>query len=272
MVRPFTSSGRSGWIAFQISAAIEDLAGRTQDQAGRVERTLAEMNALAEGVKKSRDAGYWWGDYGSPLRDAALSYTLLQRHRIKADSTANLVALAAAELEKNRWTSTQEKLALFLLGRELGNPEKGSTWSAELTDKNKAETISGPGGQTRGVTAASLADGLKIRNTHKDKLFVELAVAGHPSKMPASRSDVIALKREIYDANGKLVGDKMSKSLDNYVGVAESASVQFGKLMKVLSAIKSIAGVVGSLWLRPLMSLGYSTINLLLTPLTALLR
>lgn len=33
-----------------------------------------------------------------------------------------------------------------------------------------------------------------------------------------------------------------------------------------------IAGVVGALWLRPLMSLGYSTINLLLTPLTALLR
>jgi uncharacterized protein YfaS (alpha-2-macroglobulin family) len=137
-----------------------------------------------------------------------LSYTLLQRHRIKADNAANLVALAAAELEKNRWTSTQEKLALFLLGRELGNPEKGGTWSAELSDKNKAETISGPGGQTRGVTAASLADGLKIRNTHKDKLFVELAVAGHPSKMPASRSDVIALKREIYDANGKLVGDR----------------------------------------------------------------
>ncbi|HOB45252.1 MAG TPA: alpha-2-macroglobulin [Zoogloea sp.] len=164
--------------------------------------------AIAEGIAKPRDSGYWWGDYGSPLRDAALSYTLLQRHRIKADNAANLVALAAAELEKNRWTSTQEKLALFLLGRELGNPEKGSTWSAELTDKNKAETISGPGGQTHGVTAASLADGLKIRNTHKDKLFVELAVAGHPSKMPASRSDVIALKREIYDANGKLVGDR----------------------------------------------------------------
>ena len=33
-----------------------------------------------------------------------------------------------------------------------------------------------------------------------------------------------------------------------------------------------IAGVVGSYWLRPLMSLGYGAINLLLTPLTALLR
>ncbi len=33
-----------------------------------------------------------------------------------------------------------------------------------------------------------------------------------------------------------------------------------------------IAGVVGTLWLRPLMSLGYGVIHLLITPLAALLR
>lgn len=33
-----------------------------------------------------------------------------------------------------------------------------------------------------------------------------------------------------------------------------------------------LAGVVGTLWLRPLMSLGYGAINLLMTPLAALLR
>ena len=33
-----------------------------------------------------------------------------------------------------------------------------------------------------------------------------------------------------------------------------------------------VAGVVGQLWLRPLMSLGYSVINLLIAPLIALLR
>ncbi|MEM7448292.1 MAG: tyrosine--tRNA ligase [Myxococcota bacterium] len=32
---------------------------------------------------------------------------------------------------------------------------------------------------------------------------------------------------------GRIVGDKMSKSLDNYVGVSESASQQFGKLMSI---------------------------------------
>ncbi|RYF68302.1 MAG: site-2 protease family protein, partial [Comamonadaceae bacterium] len=33
-----------------------------------------------------------------------------------------------------------------------------------------------------------------------------------------------------------------------------------------------VAGVVGALWLRPLMTVGYSIIQFLLTPLTALLR
>ena len=33
-----------------------------------------------------------------------------------------------------------------------------------------------------------------------------------------------------------------------------------------------IGGIVGTLWLRPLMSLGYAAINLLLLPITALLR
>jgi len=33
--------------------------------------------------------------------------------------------------------------------------------------------------------------------------------------------------------NGRIVGEKMSKSLDNYVGVAESPSEMFGKLMSI---------------------------------------
>ena len=33
-----------------------------------------------------------------------------------------------------------------------------------------------------------------------------------------------------------------------------------------------VAGVVGTFWLRPLMSVGYSAIEFILTPLTALLR
>ena len=35
------------------------------------------------------------------------------------------------------------------------------------------------------------------------------------------------------EEGGKIVGDKMSKSLDNYVGVAEPPATQFGKLMSI---------------------------------------
>ena len=39
------------------------------------------------------------------------------------------------------------------------------------------------------------------------------------------------------DEHGKLVGDKMSKSLDNYVGVTEPPKEQFGKLMSISDAV-----------------------------------
>ncbi|MEM1417943.1 MAG: tyrosine--tRNA ligase, partial [Myxococcota bacterium] len=39
------------------------------------------------------------------------------------------------------------------------------------------------------------------------------------------------------EENGKIVGDKMSKSLDNYVGVAEAPAEQLGKLMSISDAL-----------------------------------
>ena len=39
------------------------------------------------------------------------------------------------------------------------------------------------------------------------------------------------------EVDGEIVGDKMSKSLDNYVGIAEPASEQFGKLMSISDAL-----------------------------------
>src|SRR2546428_7279346 len=67
---------------------------------------------IAEGIGKGRGNGYWWYDYGTVLRDAALSYALLDRHHIAADGRENLLAVVSAEMERNRYYSTQEKMAL----------------------------------------------------------------------------------------------------------------------------------------------------------------
>lgn len=166
------------------------------------------MEVLAEGVKRPRDKGYWWGDYGSDLRDAAMSYVLLERHKLKLDGQDNLVSLAADELEKNHYTSTQEKLALFLLGRNFVNTSEGNTWSAEMTLRDQPETVSTKGTRIVPLNAAELVKGLRIKNTHKDKLYLQLSLSGNPAKMPAARDDMISLKRDLYDADGKPMANR----------------------------------------------------------------
>ena len=160
--------------------------------------------ALAEGVRKGRDSGYWWGDYGSPLRDAALSYALLERHKLKVDGQENLVALAAGELSRSRYTSTQEKLALFLLGRNFAGNRAGATpWTAELAGQAGNEVLSASGSQIRPLTAGALQGGVRLRNTHKEKLYLQLSLSGNPAVMPANRDDAIALSRDLFEADGR---------------------------------------------------------------------
>ncbi|MBS0368918.1 MAG: alpha-2-macroglobulin family protein [Proteobacteria bacterium] len=186
------SQAHSGLALVQLGLALKLMGDETRAQ-----------TALAEGVKKSRDNGYWWGDYGSPLRDAALSYALLDRHKVKVDGRDNLVAVAAAELGKNRYTSTQEKLALFLLGRNFTKAGEGEGgWTAEVLGKDTPEVINGAGTLIRPLSATALQGGVRIRNTYKDKLYLQLSLSGNPAKMPANRDDAIALSRDLFEADG----------------------------------------------------------------------
>ena len=108
------------------------------------------QTAIADGLKTQRRNAGWWGDYGSNLRDWAQMYVLLDKHGLKPEGRENLVGLVAAEVEKNRYLSTQEKLSLFLLGRSFAVPqagEKAAEWGAELIPGGKAAAALRLGGQ-----------------------------------------------------------------------------------------------------------------------------
>lgn len=164
--------------------------------------------AIDAGLKKPRLNDYWWGDYGTGLRDAALMYVLLQKHELNPDGRENLVTQVAGEIEKKRYLSTQEKLAVFLLGRSFANQETGE-WAAEMTGRDKG--IGGKGTQFAALAAGELSSGVKLKNTHKERLFVELNLAGNPAKMPDARRDVFNLKREWYTADGQPLGNRTLK-------------------------------------------------------------
>jgi hypothetical protein len=166
--------------------------------------------AIAEGVAKPRDTRGWWGDYGSPLRDAALSYALLDRHQVQVAGKENLLPLVAAEMGRQRYYSTQEKLALFLAGQAMTAGEAGP-WSASLVAAGKEQALTGSGGLVRELAAAELAAGIRLKNTHQGKLYLELALTGHPARMPAARDDAIVLTRDWFDGDGRPLASRSLK-------------------------------------------------------------
>jgi alpha-2-macroglobulin len=161
---------------------------------------------IVEGIHKGRGPGYWWYDYGSPVRDAALSYVLLEKHHIAADGRENLLAVIAGEMERSRYYSTQEKMALFLVGRAV--TAGASSWTANWTAGGKPEQLSRQGTYFRPVSASELAGGMKLNNTSSGPLYVELSLTGNPIQLPPARSDAIELTRTMFDPEGHVISGR----------------------------------------------------------------
>jgi len=170
---------------------------------------------IAEGVRKNRGAGYWWYDYGTTLRDAALSYALLDRHGITVDGRENLLSIIAAELERNRYYSTQEKMALFLVGRSLS--AGSGSWTARISAGSAASPLSQQGTYFRPVTASELSAGIRIANTSAAPLYVELSLTGNPMVQPAERRDEIELTRTMYSADGHRLSGRPLQTGDSVI-------------------------------------------------------
>jgi uncharacterized protein YfaS (alpha-2-macroglobulin family) len=166
-------------------------------------------SSIEAGIKKPRGgpAYAWWGDYGSNLRDWAMIYALLEKHQLKPEGRKDLIRQVAGEMERQRYYSTQEKLALFLMGRSFVT-EAGKEWTAELLSAGKAQAIAGKGAQFQALSAAEVAGGVKIRNNGKERLFVDLNFAGNPLKMPVARRDAFDLKRDWFTADGQPLGNR----------------------------------------------------------------
>jgi uncharacterized protein YfaS (alpha-2-macroglobulin family) len=134
----------------------------------------------------------------------------LERHKLDVPGKGNLIALIASELDargRYAYTSTQEKLALFLVGREMVAARDGTPWTLRLTDRADEKTLTHAGSLVQELSTADLSGGFKVHNPGDKKLYLELALEGHPAQMPAERSDVVSLRRKLFDAQGKPLND-----------------------------------------------------------------
>ena len=81
----------------------------------------------------------WLGDYGSSIRDQAMAYALMVRHKIEHPQRENLLP-AIAERMNRHYYSTQERIALFLAARAAGGASSDA-WEATLKTADGATAL-----------------------------------------------------------------------------------------------------------------------------------
>ncbi len=131
--------------------------------------------------------GYWWWDFGSNLRDTALEYVLLDRDKITAPGSGLLIGKVANALaaRDGDYYSTQERLALFRMGRALGD-SSGQPWTAQLARSAGAQTLSDKTTGFGDLSVADLKQGVTLTNTSDKRLFVEVDMSGNPIAAPVA--------------------------------------------------------------------------------------
>ena len=150
--------------------------------------------------------GQWLGDYGSRVRDRALAYALLLRHKVQHEKRENLLFDLSDDFGRRNYYSTQERLALFLAVQSASaNAGKDDAWKTSVTVGPKADAWTGNGVGQQSFGVAQLKSGIALKNDGTAPLFIDVTAQGYPTKAPAPSSDRISVERALFTTDGKPV-------------------------------------------------------------------
>jgi uncharacterized protein YfaS (alpha-2-macroglobulin family) len=191
----------------------------------RAQVALNEALELGYGINPQQNAGYWdeWlGDYGSKLRDLALSYALLHRHQIAHPRRETLLMDLADSLGTRSYHSTQERLALFLAARAAGGSSTGNQpWQASLQTGTgadaKTDKLDNIATVIRYLDAPTLKKGATLTNTGSNPLFLEVSAEGYPVQPLPPQDDRIVLERTWWSADGQALTNRQFKTGDTVI-------------------------------------------------------
>ncbi|MDQ8032097.1 MAG: MG2 domain-containing protein [Bordetella sp.] len=170
---------------------------------GRMKTALTQAMSRPYGFAR-RNTSYddWLGDYGSAVRDYALSYALINQYGLTGVDPAPLLDQLNGRLGSRSYLSTQEQMSLVLAAKAIGG-DRGTPWEAMIqSGAAGVRNLSGKSDLTVPVTRDE-AGLLQLRNNGSQSLFVEFDVQGTPMAAPAPRSDTIRVRRGWYYPDGR---------------------------------------------------------------------
>lgn len=178
--------------------------------------TPLARTVLDRAAALQRDDRLYMGDYGSPLRDAALSYYLLARFYPEYDNRDRFLADMNQALETRQWMSTQERNALVMAGSIHLNAA-GKPWQADIRFGEITQTVRRtqmfPFTSGRGEAAG----GFGLANSGDTDLFATITLAGYPREQPPASSNGVHIRRRTLDTLGRPLDTAVMASGDRAV-------------------------------------------------------
>ncbi len=193
----YQERARSPLPLVQLAAAF-----KLMGDEGRTKAALDQAMTRGYGIGTSGndDADEWLGDYGSGVRDLALSYAVMVEYGLQDERREVLLTQLVGRLDPRSYFSTQEQMALLLAARAAGS--QGGPWASALTLAGVSSDLSGHEDQTISIPVAELASA-QLRNTGGHVIYVEFDIEGSPRTPPARRADVIQVQRSWYWPDGR---------------------------------------------------------------------
>ncbi|QTR49805.1 alpha-2-macroglobulin family protein [Candidatus Thiothrix anitrata] len=166
--------------------------------------TKRGATAIAEGLAMARDDKLYAGDYGSRLRDDAVMLLLLLRNKSPVAEQAGRLVQFMDTLHNRTVLSSQELLFASLLGLHL-QAVTMNAWEATLQIGDEETLLASKGMQSRALSVDALQSGVKLTAIGERSVFVNIAVDGYPSTIPALDTDPVEVTREWYTMQGQKV-------------------------------------------------------------------
>ncbi|MCP4021655.1 MAG: alpha-2-macroglobulin family protein, partial [Desulfobacteraceae bacterium] len=157
--------------------------------------------ALETALSKSRQEHVYYGDYGSNLRDNAVSYYLVSHFYPSFSKKTDFLFHLQDDLLERQWLSTQERNALVLAG-SISLKDKGETWQARVTTGEKTQDLIQNGIQTITSLKGASSAGFKIVNKWEKDLFLSVAMVGYPAQRPEPEEKEVKITRRYLDMTG----------------------------------------------------------------------
>lgn len=196
--------------------------------------------AIAQAMTMDSERPRYLGDYGSDYRDEALLLALLYENGLATPTIGGRVMTLARELRRPEnaryWFSTQERLAIFRLGRALLK-EDPTGLQGEFLIAGKPHALSGRPLVSREVDLSELRQGVALSLQGDGPFWLSRDIVGYPVTAPKPSESGIRIRRAWYRTDGTLfTGDQLTEgdSLIAMLTVEADEDIRDGLIVDLL--------------------------------------